>query len=206
MLRTVVVLSALACAAGFQAGAPLRRAPASVQRSTGAVYMGYVPSGMSPEQWKKIQEKEKAKSKGKNLGATGITKFQSRSFQAWQESGAKHLFPTDPTGKKKEELPYMMRRGGSWDGEDIKGKGVGQGRADTRTQTDDKYDKLKKKGQLDSVSIFGGASLPWSNDATRAQGKPQQSAIEKKMEARNNKKSAAADAGEDKPKKFFGLF
>jgi len=136
----------------------------------------------------------------------GITKFQSRSLQAWQEAGAKHLFPTDPTNKKKEELPYMMRRGGSWDGADIKGKGVGQGKAFQRTKTDEEYEKKRKQGMLDSVSIFGGQSLPWSNDATRAMARPQQSEVEKKMMKKGQAKKAAEPAKDGNAKKFFGLF
>ena len=50
-----------------------------------------------------------AKKKGnKNLGATGITTFKSRSFADWQKSGGKNLFPVDPNSvKSAKELPYM---------------------------------------------------------------------------------------------------
>lgn len=65
-------------------------------------------SGMSKEQWKKIKEAEKTKNKGKNLGATGITTFKSRTFYDWQMSGQKNLFPVNPkTAKDPSELPYM---------------------------------------------------------------------------------------------------
>jgi len=50
-------------------------------------------SGMSKEQWKKLQEKERNRNKGKNLGKVGITSFKSRSFAEWQKSGGKNLFP-----------------------------------------------------------------------------------------------------------------
>lgn len=77
---------------------------------------------MSKEQWKKIQEEEKNKNKGKDLGKVGITSFKSRSFSDWQKSGGKNLFPVDPrTVKSQDEIPYMQRAGGSADGSDLKG-------------------------------------------------------------------------------------
>lgn len=64
--------------------------------------------GMSKEQWKKLKEKEANKSKGKNLGAVGITSFKSRSFAQWQKAGGKNLFPVDPNSvKDPSEIPYM---------------------------------------------------------------------------------------------------
>jgi hypothetical protein len=63
---------------------------------------------MSKEQWRKIKEEEKKKTAGKNLGATGITSFKSRSFMEWQKSGGKNLFPVDPKKvKDPKEIPYM---------------------------------------------------------------------------------------------------
>lgn len=56
--------------------------------------MGYIPDGLSPDEWKKIQANEKEKAA--NLGRVGPVRFKSRSFKAWQESGAGHLFPVDP--------------------------------------------------------------------------------------------------------------
>merc|ERR1719183_3139468 len=46
---------------------------------------------MSKEQWRKVKEAEKNKSKGKNLGQTGITSFKSRTFAEWQRAGGKSL-------------------------------------------------------------------------------------------------------------------
>jgi len=84
-------------------------------------------SGMSKEQWRKVKEAEKNKSKGKNLGAQGITTFKSRSFMDWQKSGGKNLFPVDPRKvKDPKEIPYMQRPGGAPDDSDLKmGKGGG---------------------------------------------------------------------------------
>jgi hypothetical protein len=80
---------------------------------------------LSKEQWKKMKEDEKKKTQGKNLGAVGITSFQSRSFADWQKSGGKNLFPVDPTKvKNKKEIPYMQRPGGAPDDADLKKKSL----------------------------------------------------------------------------------
>ncbi|GKY97225.1 hypothetical protein MPSEU_000680900 [Mayamaea pseudoterrestris] len=85
--------------------------------------MEYIPAGMSKDQWRKIKEAEKSKTKGKNLGAQGITTFKSRSFYDWQKSGGVNLFPVDPTkAKDPSELPYMQRPGGKPDNSDLKKK------------------------------------------------------------------------------------
>lgn len=87
------------------------------------ITMEYIPSGMSKEQWKKMKEAEKTKSKGKNLGKSGITTFKSRSFDDWQKAGGINLFPVDPkTVKNPKDLPYMQRPGGSADDSDISKK------------------------------------------------------------------------------------
>ena len=57
---------------------------------------GYVPSGFTPESYKKFKEQE-AKKKKANLGRLGPKGFQSRSFQSFQEAmergEASHLMP-----------------------------------------------------------------------------------------------------------------
>jgi hypothetical protein len=65
----------------------------SVHHNCNELVMEYIPSGMSKEQWKKMKESEAKRKNGKNLGANGITTFQSRSFSEWQKSGGKNLFP-----------------------------------------------------------------------------------------------------------------
>merc|ERR1719446_838913 len=85
------------------------------------ISMEYIPNGMSKEQWAKIKAKERQPKK--NLGRTGITTFKSRSFDEWQKSGGKNLFPVDPrTVKNPKDLPYMQRPGGSADDSDIGSK------------------------------------------------------------------------------------
>ena len=63
---------------------------------------------MTKEQYRKLKEKERNANKGKNLGKVGITTFKSRSFDEWQKSGGKNLFPVDPRKvKDPKEIPYM---------------------------------------------------------------------------------------------------
>jgi len=116
--------------------------------------MEYIPDGMSKAQWAAIKKKEaddmEALRKKGTLGAVGITKFKSRSFEAWQKSGQKNLFPVPPD--TPEELkPYMQRKGGMADGSDLlkKGKiGLGQGAFQQRIAVDDRYDELEKAGKV----------------------------------------------------------
>jgi hypothetical protein len=90
----------------------------------------YVPDGMSPEQWKKLQEKEKSEKAKKNFAAFGPQSFKSRSLQSFQkelEKGkADHLMPVLNAKEKvkagqirPEDIPYMQR-GGAWDNSDVK--------------------------------------------------------------------------------------
>lgn len=87
--------------------------------------VGYVPDGMTPEQWKKYQQAEKDKQKSKNFAAVGPQSFKSRSLQSFQtdlEKGkAKHLLPVmfakDRVKKgeiKQEDVPYMQVRSIFW--------------------------------------------------------------------------------------------
>jgi hypothetical protein len=55
-----------------------------------------------------MKEQESKKKQGRNLGATGITSFKSRTFAEWQKAGGKNLFPVDPNSvKDASEIPYM---------------------------------------------------------------------------------------------------
>ena len=107
--------------------------------------MEYVPEGLTKAQWKAIQKKEKEEAERKR-NEFGTTRFQSRSFEAWQKAGVVHLFPVgmwlilltsgylqfltlnnfalDPNTASYEERPYMQRRGGSWEGNDLKKLGM----------------------------------------------------------------------------------
>ena len=123
----------------------------------------------------KKKEADELKAKG-NLGVLGTTRFKSRSFEAWHKAGAKHLFPVDPNEATYEERPYMQRKNGDWEGNDLKERkilGKGQGLAGIRMKIDDIYDKAKAEGKLDSASIRGsGPSLPWTNQAVASMSSP----------------------------------
>ena len=89
--------------------------------------------------------------KKKNGASFGAGGFKSRSMEAWQKAGARHLFPVNPNVTPYEERPYMQRKGGDWEGRDLdqKGmKGVGQGVGVPRTKVDDVYEKAKEEGKL----------------------------------------------------------
>ena len=145
-------------------GAGVRMVAHTAQRSL--ISMEYIPEGFTKKQWEDLKSKE-AENNKKNLGQLGVGKFKSRSFEAWQKSGGKHLFPVNPNDSKYEERPYMQRRGGDWEGKDLNDrglKGFGQGQAYERLEIDGMYERAQKAGMLNSVSIFGGASLPWTNE------------------------------------------
>ena len=60
--------------------------------------------------------------------------------------------------------------------------GFGQGQAYQRLDLDDMYEKAQKAGMLNSVSIFGGGSLPWTNEATNKQNNSKQKEAPAKKE------------------------
>ena len=123
MYNLALILAVCAVIASAFRPAPLRASRALM--SSNSLTMEYIPDGMSKAQWAALKKKEAAKEKelSKTYGAVGITKFKSRSFEAWQKSGGKNLFPVDPS-TPLEERPYMQRSGGSADGNDLKKKGL----------------------------------------------------------------------------------
>ena len=147
--------------------------------------MGYVPDGMSPEQYRKLQEKEKQAKANKNFAAYGPQSFKSRSLQSFQSDLEKgktdHLMPMMDAKKKlakgqikNSDIPYMQRLG-SWDGSD-----VGQKK---------KWSEKDKKYQQN----WSPAKFDWSGTGQRT-GPAQQP----------KKKGAAAPA--KKKNGFLGLF
>ncbi|KAG8466676.1 hypothetical protein KFE25_008055 [Diacronema lutheri] len=199
-------------------------APRLAARAAGLsrVAMGYVPDGLTAEEYKKIKEREKAQ---KNLGASGTNRFQSRSMYAFQkalESGeAAHLFPVDPKKVKAgaiklEDVPYMQRRDGRWDQSDVKGA------AKRKWSRWDKAYENGGRAQSTSVSIFGGASLPWTSAALaeRAAAGPDKELVKQwkamgiKVDKDGNPITAASKRGpkqaepaaQKKGKGLFGLF
>ena len=127
----------------------------------------------------------------------------------------------------------MQRKNGDWEGNDLKERklfGKGQGLAGVRMKIDNIYDKAKAEGKLNSVSILGGASLPWtqkdvnsmSTGSFNPEGKqgargvagkklsPEEMAALKsklvKPIVSSKKSSEAAPAPAGAGKKLFGLF
>jgi len=180
----------------------------------GGMKMEYIPDGMSKAKWEALKKKEAEDQKKLKLGAIGITKFQSRSFEAWQKSGQKNLFPVDPNAPAYEK-PYMQRKGGSADGSDLISKGVkatqlkGYAAPQAKTAVDAKYEQLEAKG-LTRSSPF---ELPWSNQQVAKLATAKLSEEQKASQARkkaaavtSSKAPIAAAESEAPKKKFFGLF
>lgn len=92
----------------------------SIRQRTSTSLHGYVPSGFTPEQYKKFKEQEAKKKQKKNLGRMGPKGFQSRSFQSFQEAlergEATHLMPVTNAKKriangelKPEDIPVSTK-------------------------------------------------------------------------------------------------
>ena len=92
--------------------------------------MGYVPDGLSENEWKKIKEKEYKENKNKNYSKNGLNGFKSRSLKSFQTDLEKgnnvKNFPVfnaeDKLKKgviKKSDIPYMQRKNGNWDNSDL---------------------------------------------------------------------------------------
>ena len=135
---------------------------------------GYVPSGFTPEQYKKFKEQERKKGTAKkNLGGMGPRGFKSRSMQSFQEAmergEASHLMPVFNAKErvkkgdlKVEDIPYMQR-GGNWDNSDVKGA-----KKKSWLKSDKQYSSGGFKKEQ-SVSIFGkGDGLDWSGKRARS--------------------------------------
>lgn len=195
-------------------------------KASASLNMEYIPDGLTKKQWAAIKTKEKDDAAKKKNNVLGAGKFKSRSFEAWHKSGAKHLFPVDPRTTPYEERPYMQRKDGDWEGKDLAKKGLegkGQGTAYKRLELDGFYEKAKKDGKLDSVSIFGGASLPWTNEAASKVGKEndpskmkgQRGVAGKKLSDKEMRilkanlakvQDSSKEPKVEKPKKKFGIF
>jgi hypothetical protein len=91
---------------------------------------GYVPDGLSEDDWDDIRKKERRKKELKFQGTSGM-KFRSRSFEEFaqgRENGTlKYNFPMENAKDKlekgiikPEDVPYMQRNGGMPDDSDIK--------------------------------------------------------------------------------------
>jgi hypothetical protein len=129
MIRSLALLfvavAALPCAPSalaFVSTPTFTTSASTAAASSSSALFGYIPDGLTKEQWEKIKKKEtEAK---KNLGKVGPRGFKSRSMQSFQEAmergEATHLLPVFNAKEriakgelKKEDIPYMQR-GGAW--------------------------------------------------------------------------------------------
>jgi hypothetical protein len=144
--------------------------------------VGYVPDGMSPEQYRKMKEQEKNSIKGKNLGTYGPQTFKSRSMLSFQkdlEAGkAKHLMPVFNAQEKlkkgiikKEDIPYMQRMG-AWDNSDLGKKNGKQWRPE-----DKQYNQNQKENTFD----WSGKQNKFGPGGINRKPQPAQEAPKKKL-------------------------
>ena len=93
------------------------------------VYAGYVPDGLTEEEWKEIKSK-KSQRKMRFEGTSGM-KFRSRSFYEFnkgrEEGKLQYNMPMENAKEKlkkgiirPEDIPYMQRPGGMPDNSDLK--------------------------------------------------------------------------------------
>lgn len=115
-MRTIFVA---ASALLFGAAHAFTASSLSSSRISKTISFGYVPSGFTPEQYKKFKEAEAKKNAKKNLGGLGPRGFKSRSFQSFQEAlergEAEHLLPVWNAEEKvkrgelkREDIPVSV--------------------------------------------------------------------------------------------------
>jgi|UPI000581A3F8 hypothetical protein len=166
-MKSAAFLLFLSAAAAF---APQRRTQSFISSKN----MGYVPDGMSPEEYRKLRQKEQDKVKNKRFGAFGPQTFKSRSMQAFQkdleEGKGGHLMPVFnakeklKSGKiKKEDIPYMQRLG-AWDNSDVQNAKKKQWRG-----SDKKYNQNADQGGIGwsgNTPVRGPQSISKSEQKT----------------------------------------
>lgn len=124
------------------------------------LYAGYVPDGIDPKEYTELKKREALSSKKTDRKA-----YKSRSFnsfvEAMEKGEATHLFAVDPRKVKSgevpiEDVPYMQRSGGAWDGSDLNGnalrrakkkQSMGYYRAGKWLKSDFEYEKENKQGK-----------------------------------------------------------
>lgn len=226
-LSNIAILTALLayCYSGVLGFQPVHQTPKTLGSGSAAAasrLYGYVPSGFTPESYKKFKQDEAKKAKvKKNLGGVGPRGFKSRSMQSFQEAmergEASHLMPVFNAKErvkkgelKVEDIPYMQR-GGNWDQSDVKGA-----KKKSWLKSDKEYSSGGFKKEQ-SVSIFGqGEGLDWTGK--RARSRPSESVVGAApkfgknykapnvngIKGKNNKKDDNNNGG--KKKKMFGFF
>ena len=174
---------------------------------------------MDPAAYAALKKKEAAASKKSDRKA-----YKSRSFnsfvEAMEKGEATHLFAVDPRKIKSgevpiEEVPYMQRRGGSWDGSDLKGAALrrakkkqsqGMYTAGKWLDSDREYEK-NGPGVMSFFTQFNGGKQDKVEDRARQNGISQDAQLWRDagaLSAKQASKIKASKLGEEK--KFFGLF
>lgn len=175
MKPTTVILSTLFLVVGTHAFTPQRQMllnPTSISASSSssALY-GYVPSGLTAEQYNNIKTDDK-KRMGKDLGRLGPRGFKSRSMQAWQEAyeRGETSHSIAPFGYREKlqrgeisikDVPYMVR-GGSWDNSDVFGA-----QRKRWTKTDKEYARGGYKKEQSASILGGGPGFDWTGTRPR---------------------------------------
>lgn len=148
-------------------------AQVSTTSSSTTSLQAYIPSGLTAEQYRKIQEQDKKNSSfGKNLGALGPRGFKSRSMQAWQEAyergeAGHSMAPYGYREKlksgqiKKQDVPYMVR-GGSWDNADVRGA-----KKKRWLKSDVDYSRGGYKKEQSASILGSGPGFDWTGTRSR---------------------------------------
>ena len=137
-----------------------------------------------------------------------------------EKGEATHLFAVDPRKIKSgevpiEEVPYMQRAGGSWDGSDLKGAALrrakkkqsqGMYTAGKWLDSDREYEK-NGPGVMSFFTQFNGGKQDKVEDRARQNGISQDAQLWRDagaLSAKQASKIKASKLGEQKT--FFGLF
>eukprot|EP00953_Heterococcus_sp_UTEX-ZZ885_P026139 14148-Heterococcus_DN1.PRE.6 len=127
---------------------------------------GYVPDGLTEEQYTDIKIRDSRSRQRKDLGTVGVIKFKSRSMRSFVADGTPHLFPVDPKAVQRGDIdtthmPYMQRRAGSWDDADLAGKVPGLHRKKWLPYDKQYHAWAEKAAQ--SVNLYGTRlNMPWT--------------------------------------------
>ena len=174
---------ALAPSYGFVSHSVPARTAARARSSSTALSMAYVPDGMTAEQYRKIQQKEKDKKAAADLARNGARGFKSRSFKSFQASlergeNAKNYATFNAKERlakgelREADIPYMQRENGAWDNSDVARRGSKD--LKKRTQEDNDFENNPNRMMFTSFMNAGpknsGAAAKNDEDMWRATG------------------------------------
>ena len=104
----------------------------SKKNNTAILSAGYIPDGLTKDEWNDIKKRDQKKKKLKFEGTSGM-KFKSRSFYDFakgrEDGKLEYNMPMEKASEKlkkglikPEDIPYMQRPGGMPDNSDLKKK------------------------------------------------------------------------------------